>query len=79
MLSVGVVAQTNLHLIHDGICAQDVVLLLRVCLCMLYSPSGLPTGRQTYHHQDLIQVEKENSLILRQRFTSQVQFLLKLM
>lgn len=27
--------KTNLHLVHDSICAQDVVLLVRVTLCML--------------------------------------------
>lgn len=52
--------ETNLHLVHDGIGAQDVVLLLRVGLCMLYGPSCLSTGRQANHHQDLKQVHKKN-------------------
>lgn len=46
-------AQTNLHLVHDGVGAQDVVLLLRVGLCVLYGPSSLSTGGQADHHQDL--------------------------
>lgn len=52
-LVLGVVVQTNLHLVHDGICAQDVVLLLRVSLCILHGPSGLSACRQANHHQDL--------------------------
>lgn len=46
-------SQTNLHLVHDGIGAQDVVLLLRVALCVLHGPGGLSTGREADHHQDL--------------------------
>lgn len=57
-------AQTNLHLVHDGICAQDVVLLLRISLCMLYGPGSLSTGRQANHHQDLKQVKKPGSFCI---------------
>lgn len=49
----GTAHSTHLHLIHNGIGAQDVVLLLRVGLCMLDSPGGLPAGGQANHHQDL--------------------------
>lgn len=51
--------QTNLHLVHDGIRAQDVVFLLRVRLCVLYGPGGLSAGRQADHHQDLKQINKD--------------------
>lgn len=59
----GLVSQTNLHLVHDGISAQDVVLLVRVTFCMLNGPSCLSTCRQANHHQDLKQVSKEKRVI----------------
>lgn len=42
-----------LHLIHDGVRAQNVVLLVGVGLCMLYGPSGLSASREAHHHQNL--------------------------
>lgn len=45
--------QTNLHLVHDGVGAQDVVLLVGVGRCVLYGPSGFTAGGQANHHQDL--------------------------
>lgn len=49
-------SHTNLHLVHDGVGAQDVVLLLRVALRVLHGPGGLSTSREADHHQDLTQV-----------------------
>lgn len=47
------IQQPYLHLIHDSICAQDVVLLVWVLFCIFYGPGGFSTTRQTNHHQDL--------------------------
>lgn len=59
---VKVITKTNLHLVHDGICAQDVVLLLRISLCVLHSPCGLSTGGKANHHKDLTQVKRNKGL-----------------
>ena len=48
----------HLHLVHDGVGAQDVVLLLWMLLSVLRGPRGLSTGRQTNHHQDLVSTHK---------------------
>lgn len=61
---VKMITKTNLHLVHDGICAQDVVLLLRISLCVLHSPCGLSTGRKANHHKDLTQVKRNKDLVL---------------
>lgn len=49
----------HLHLVHDGIGTQDVVLLLRVALCILHGPGGLSARRKANHHQNLTQVERK--------------------
>lgn len=56
------ITKTNLHLVHDGICAQDVVLHLGVTLSVLHSPRGLSTGRKANHHEDLTQVNRKKCL-----------------
>lgn len=61
---VKVITKTNLHLVHDGICAQDVVLLLRISLCVLHSPCGLSTGGKADHHKDLTSEEKQGSCFI---------------
>lgn len=61
---VKMITKTNLHLVHDGICAQDVVLLLRISLCVLHSPCGLSTGRKANHHKDLTQGKRNKDLVL---------------
>lgn len=63
-IDVQMITKTNLHLVHDGICAQDVVLLFRISLCMFHSPCGLSTGRKANHHKDLTQVNGNNGLTL---------------
>lgn len=57
-----IITKTNLHLVHDGICAQDVVLLLRILLGVFDSPCGFSTGGKANHHKDLPQVNGNNSL-----------------
>lgn len=61
--------QTNLHLVHDGIRAQDVVFLLGVRLCVLYGPGSLSAGRQADHHQDLKHIDKDEKKIIGYTFS----------
>ena len=41
------------HLVHDGVCPQDVVLLGGVGGRVFDGPRRLAGGRQPHHHQDL--------------------------
>ncbi len=60
------IQQAHLHLFHYSICAQDVVLLVRVLFSIFYGPGGFSATRQTNHHQDLRR--KHGFNILQARF-----------
>ena len=41
------------HLVNEGVCADDVVALLRVSLLHVDGPSGFTGARQSYYHHHL--------------------------